>query len=167
VGGRRVKKNSVRLEAYGTVDELSSAIGAIISDVRVNNEVKGQLLIVQNELFNIGSYLATLPEEDTKPKCVALTDKKMADLEGWIDALDEQTPKQKSFVLPSGCEIASKAHMARVICRRAERRILDLADESYVDPDVISYINRLSDYLFAAARYFNFIQGIDEIAWKP
>ena len=167
VGGTRVKKNSVRLEAYGTVDELSSAIGAIVSDHTADDELKGQLLEVQNELFNVGAYLATAPAEGDKPECSSLTEAKMNDLEGWIDTLDEQTPKLHNFVLPGGCELASKAHIARVICRRAERRIIDLSEESYVDPKVISYINRLSDYLFAAARYINFIRGIDEIVWKP
>lgn len=165
VGGKRVKKNSVRLEAYGTVDELSSAIGSIASDPECPEEVKGQILNVQYELFNIGGYLATDPGND-KPDCLSLTGKRIPDLEGWIDSLDEQTPKIHAFVLPGGCELSSKAHMARVICRRAERRIIDLADESYVDPNVIKFINRLSDYLFIAARYFNFMQGVDEVVWK-
>lgn len=165
VGETRVKKNSVRLEAYGTVDELSSALGCISSDSKCPEEVKGQILNVQYELFNIGGYLATDPGNE-KPQCLSLSGKRIPDLEGWIDALDEQTPKIHAFVLPGGCELASKAHMARVICRRAERRILDLADQSYVDPAVVKFINRLSDYLFIAARYFNFMQGVDEIVWK-
>lgn len=165
VGGERVMKNSVRLEAYGTVDELSSALGAIASDKECNAEVRGQILNVQNELFNVGCYLATDPK-DEKPLCRSLAAGRISELEGWIDALDEQTPKIRAFVLPGGCELASKAHMARVICRRAERRILDLSEESYVDPAVVKYINRLSDYLFIAARYFNFLQGVDEIVWK-
>lgn len=165
VGGERVMKNSVRLEAYGTVDELSSALGAIASDKECNAEVRGQILNVQNELFNVGCYLATDPKGE-KPLCRSLAAGRILELEGWIDALDEQTPKIRAFVLPGGCELASKAHMARVICRRAERRILDLSEESYVDPAVVKYINRLSDYLFIAARYFNFLQGVDEIVWK-
>lgn len=165
VGGSRVKKNSVRLEAYGTIDEFSSALGAIASDPKCDAEVKGQILKVQNELFNIGGYLATDPE-GKELHCNSLTPAMIAELEGWIDALDEQTPKIHAFVLPGGCELASKTHLARVICRRAERRILDLADESYVDPAVVKYVNRLSDYLFIAARYFNFMQGVDEIVWK-
>ncbi len=165
VGGERVMKNSVRLEAYGTVDELSSALGAIASDKECNAEVKGQILNVQNELFNVGCYIAT-DSKGEKPLCHSLAAGRIPELEGWIDALDEQTPKIRAFVLPGGCELASKAHMARVICRRAERRILDLSEESYVDPAVIKYINRLSDYLFIAARYFNFLQGVDEIVWK-
>ncbi len=165
VGGARVKKNSVRLEAYGTIDELSSALGAVASDKDCVAEVKGQVLSVQNELFNVGCYLATDPG-DGEPACSSLDASRIAELEGWIDTLDEQTPKINAFVLPGGCELASKAHLARVVCRRAERRILDLAEESYVDPAVVKYINRLSDYLFIAARYFNFMQGEEEIVWK-
>lgn len=166
VGGKRVKKNSERLEAYGTLDELSSALGTVAADARCNTEIKGEIAEVQNELFNIGSYLATQPAEGTEPKCSALTPEKMQTLEGWIDALDEQTPKLNSFILPGGCMAASNAHLARTICRRAERRILDLSDIEYVDPAVIRYVNRLSDYLFAAARYLNFMQGIADVAWK-
>lgn len=174
VGGERVKKNSERLEAYGTIDELSSCLGSIVSDAKCNTEVKGQLLEVQNELFNIGGYLATatrkmtdkpsLDQEKDAPSPVDAA--KLQDLEGWIDTLDEQTPKIRAFVLPGGCEVASKAHVARTVCRRAERRILDLSEKEYVDINVIRYINRLSDYLFIAARYFNFMQGEEEIVWR-
>lgn len=165
VGGARVKKNSVRLEAYGTVDELSSALGAVASDRTCPDEVKGQVQEVQNELFNVGAYLATAVTPGEEPACVSLTAGKIAMLEGWIDALDEQTPKVNAFVLPGGCELASKCHLARVTCRRAERRIIDLVDEEYVDPAVIRYVNRLSDYLFIAARYANFMAGEAEIIW--
>lgn len=165
VGGERVRKNSVRLEAYGTIDEFSSALGVIASDKDCVEEVRGQILNVQNELFNIGCYLATEPKGE-QAACMSLTPERIGEVEGWIGALDEQTPKINAFVLPGGCGLASKAHMARVICRRAERRIFDLAEEAYVDPAVVRYVNRLSDYLFILARYFNFIQGVDEIVWK-
>lgn len=166
VGGERVKKNCIRLEAYGTIDELSSALGMIAADKGCNSEVKGQVQKVQNELFNIGSYLATKAAPGTEPACKSLTPECLCELEGWIDALDEQTPKANAFILPGGSEAAAKAHLARTICRRAERNILGLAEEDYVDPAVIKYINRLSDYLFIAARYLNFIGGIEEIKWK-
>lgn len=166
VGGERVRKNSIRLEAYGTIDELSSCLGSIASDPACDLEVKGQILDVQNELFNIGSYLATAVDDGATPRCESVDSAKMQTLEGWIDALDEQTPKIRAFVLPGGCGLASKAHVARTVCRRAERRLLDLADTDYVDPAVISYINRLSDYLFIAARHFNFIQSEEELVWK-
>lgn len=166
VGGERVKKNSARLEAYGTVDELSSCLGAIASDPGCDSEVRGQVLDVQNELFNIGSYLATAPAPGAEPRCESIDAARMQALEQWIDALDEQTPKIRAFVLPGGCPLSSKAHVARTVCRRAERRILDLADTEYVDPAVVGYVNRLSDYLFIAARYFNFLAGVEEVVWK-
>lgn len=166
VGGTRVKKNSIRLEAYGTLDELSVALGAIASDNTCAEELRGQVIDIQNELFNLGSYLATAVEPGTEPRYASGSEAKAKDLEKWIDALDEATPRIKAFVLPGGCELASKAHQARVVCRRAERRILDLADIEYVDQTVLKYINRLSDYLFIVARYVNYRNGAEEVIWK-
>lgn len=166
VGGERVPKNSVRLEAYGTIDELSSALGVIASDKGCVDEVRGQIQEVQNELFNIGSYLATRVESGQEPECASLHNGKIEELEGWIDSLDEQTPKIRAFVLPGGTKLSAETHVARTICRRSERRILDLSDESFVDSAVLKYVNRLSDYLFIAARYFNFIAGVEEVVWK-
>ena len=169
VGGERVKKNSERLEAYGTVDELSSCLGAIASDPNCNDEARGQIRQIQNELFNIGCNLATqkgAPESPEGDEDIPADTQQLLKLEGWIDALDEQTPKIKAFVLPGGCELASKAHMARTVCRRAERRILDMSEKEHVDSEIIRYVNRLSDYLFILARYFNFMQGEEEIVWK-
>lgn len=165
VGGERVAKNSARLEAYGTIDEFSSFLGALEADPSVPEELKGQLRIVQNKLFNVGGYLATLPAHDDKPKPYGLNQEDIDRLEGWIDAMDEQIPKIRAFVLPGGTPAAAKAHIARSVCRRAERRILTLSEESYVDSLVIRYTNRLSDYLFIAARYLNFILGTEEIVW--
>lgn len=166
VGGERTKKNSSRLEAYGTIDELSSCLGVIASDPDCDSEVQGQLRDVQNELFNIGAYLATAVKEGDEPRCASLNSDKLSQLEQWIDTLDEQTPKIRAFVLPGGSKLSAETHVARTVCRRAERRIFDLADTEYVDPNVTTYINRLSDYLFIAARYFNFIKGIEEVVWK-
>ena len=166
VGGIRIAKDSVRLEAYGTLDEFSSFLGCVLSDPDCPEEVKGQLLNVQNILFNLGSYLATEVAEGTEPPVWGLTSEDISELEGWIDALDEQTPRIKAFVLPGGCMLAAKAHVARTVCRRAERRIITLANSEYVDPALTSYINRLSDYLFILARYFNFMQGVEEIIWR-
>lgn len=167
VGGERVKKNSLRLDAYGTIDELSSSLGMVAADNECTAEVKGQIGEVQNELFNIGAYLATAAPNETEHPCRSLADgSKIKELEEWIDSLDEQTPKIRAFVLPGGSKTAAECHMARTICRRAERAILALADEEYVDPTLIRYINRLSDYLFIAARFQNFMQGIEEVTWK-
>ena len=166
VGGTRVKKNSPRLDAYGTLDEFSAFLGCVLSDPACNAEIKGQLIEIQSMLFNLGSYLATEPAAGQQPEVAGLSADDIVRLEGWIDALDEQTPPVKFFVLPGGCMLAARAHVARTVCRRAERRILDLADTAYVSPMLLKYINRLSDYLFALSRYFNFMAGVDEIIWK-
>ena len=112
-----------------------------------------------------GSKPVATPEGDLYQKAWGLTDEKMKQLENWIDTLDEQTPKINAFVLPGGTTLSAQTHVARTVCRRAERRILALAEEAYVDPGLICYINRLSDYLFILARYFNFLAGIPEITW--
>lgn len=166
VGGERIAKNSARLEAYGTIDELSSHLGIIAADPDCDNEVKGQIQSLQNELFNIGAYLATAVAGGKQPRCESLDDTRMHELESWIDALDEQTPKIRAFVLPGGLKLSAEIHVARTVCRRAERRIIDLTQSEYVDPRVTAYINRMSDYLFIAARYMNFIKGIEEVVWK-
>lgn len=167
VGGERVAKDSPRLEAYGTIDELSSQLGVLASTAGVGDIVGGQLKMIQNELFNVGGYLATAVPAGQEPVCPSLTDgSRIQTVEGWIDALDEETPKIRAFVLPGGHAGASAAHVARTVCRRAERNILALSREEYVDPAVVRYVNRLSDYLFAAARYINFINGVREVVWQ-
>jgi cob(I)alamin adenosyltransferase len=167
VGGARVKKNSERLEAYGTLDEFSSQLGCVLSDPSCPPEIRAQLLDVQNMLFNVGCYLATAPEEGKPaPVVTGLDDEVMSRLEHWIDELDEKTPRVKAFVLPGGSPLAAMAHVARTTCRRAERRILDLNDVEPVAPIVIGYVNRLSDYLFILARYFNHLSGVEEIIWR-
>lgn len=166
VGGTRIKKNSVKLEAYGTVDEFSSFIGAILSDHTCPQNVKSTLLSVQNKLFNIGGYLASEADSPMNLSDWGLTQEDARDIELQIDFLDNETPKIKAFILPGGAPIAAKAHIARAVCRRAERRILDLAEIENIDPLLIKYFNRLSDYLFIAARYFNHILKINEITWQ-
>lgn len=163
IGGSRVKKNCCRLEAYGTLDELSSFIGAIAADKHCDDEVKGQLLIIQHKLFDLGTVLAS---PDYKAN-VGVGENDVNQLEGWIDALTEQTPPQNSFILPGGCEMAARAHQARTVCRRAERAIVTLSEEAPVEKVVGEYVNRLSDYLFILARYVNFICGVDEIPYRP
>lgn len=165
VDGSRVRKDSVRLEAYGTLDDLSSKIGVILSSPDCPEEIKGQLKEIQNRMFDFGSYLATPVAGDATPSAGNL-EPAIARLEGWIDLLDEQTPKVRAFILPGGCPLSAQAHVARTACRTTERRIITLADQCYVDPALIRYINRLSDYLFILARYFNFINGIEEIIWQ-
>lgn len=166
VGGERARKDCVRLEAYGTVDEFSAFLGVLAAWPDLELSVKDQLLEIQNRLFDIGGYLASrpggsgLPPVGCLPECCRR-------LERWIDEYDEVTPKIHAFVLPGGCEGAAHAHVARTVCRRAERRIVALASEEDVDENVRKYFNRLSDYLFILARYLNFKVGVDEIIWTP
>ncbi len=167
VGGERVRKSCARLDAYGTLDEFSATLGVVLSSPDCPEELRQQLLTVQNELFNLGAYLATAPAPGTHPEC-GMPQETLEELEGWIDRLDEETPKVRAFVLPGGCLLAAHTHVARTVCRRAERRILALSEEAgcYVDPRLIAYFNRLSDYLFIAARWLNFKAGRDEIIWR-
>lgn len=167
VGGQRISKCSSRLEAYGTVDEFSSFVGVVLSSDKCPSDLKDHLLEVQNRLFDVGCYLATAVEQGLSPACAGLNDFCIERIEGWIDDLDAQTPKIRAFVLPAGNELAAHCHVARTVCRRAERRVLALAADEYVDPKVIRWFNRLSDYLFIAARYLNYISGVQEIVWHP
>lgn len=166
VDGSRASKDSTRIDAYGEIDELSSALGLVSSGMKCPEEIRDELRHVQHIMFEIGGYLATPVAEGSTPQIDYLPEE-ISKLEGWIDSLDERVPRLKSFILPGGCDESSRCHLARTVCRRAERRIITLSGESYVDPNVISYINRLSDYLFIAARYLNFITGIEDIAWQP
>ena len=167
VGGQRISKCCARLEAYGTVDEFSSFLGVVSSSEDCPVDLKQQLLDIQNRLFDVGSYLATGVEKGAVLAYTALDASYIAGIEGMIDELDAKTPKIRAFVLPGGCCLAAHCHVARTVCRRAERRILTLAEEEYVDPIVLRWFNRLSDYLFIAARYLNHCQGVDEITWAP
>ncbi len=167
VGGERISKCCARLDAYGTLDEFSSFLGVVLSSEDCPSELKLQLIDVQNRLFDLGCYLATAVEPCTEPACKGLNPDCIKTIESWIDDLDAQTPKIRAFVLPGGCILAAHCHVARAVCRRAERRILELAAEEYVDPLLIRWFNRLSDYLFIAARYLNFRAGVTEITWNP
>lgn len=167
VGGERISKISIRLEAYGTVDEFSSFLGVVTSDSKCPEELKHQLLYIQNRLFDAGCYLATSVLPGATPSCNGIHSDEISNIENWIDTLDEDTPKIRAFVLPGGSELAAHCHVARAVCRRAERRILQLAADEYVDPTLIRWFNRLSDYLFIVARYLNFRSGVAEITWSP
>ncbi|MDE6290937.1 MAG: cob(I)yrinic acid a,c-diamide adenosyltransferase [Muribaculaceae bacterium] len=167
VGGQRISKCCARLEAYGTVDEFSSFLGLISSSDKCPEEIKLQIFDIQNRLFDVGCYLSTGVETGEIPSCDALNAACIQCIEKWIDALDAEAPKIRAFVLPGGCSISAHCHVARTVCRRAERRILTLAEQEYVDPLVLRWFNRLSDYLFIAARYLNHVSGVEEIVWKP
>ena len=167
VGGQRISKCCARLEAYGTVDEFSSFLGVVSSSDRCPEQIKSQILDIQNRLFDVGCYLATGVEKGEITSCDALNAVCIECIENWIDSLDAQTPKIRAFVLPGGSMLSAHCHVARTVCRRAERRILTLAEIEYVDPVVLRWFNRLSDYLFIAARYINHVNGVDELVWKP
>ena len=159
IGGKRVPKNSARLESYGTIDELNSFLGMIRS-FPLEQVIAEELVEIQSRLFDVGGNLATDPESSANLKePIGVTEEDIA--------LDAEVPPMKYFVLPGGNQCVSFCHMARTICRRAERRILDLAAETEVDGSVMKYVNRLSDYLFILARKIAYDSGCEEMKWVP
>ncbi len=163
VGGTRVPKYHARIEAYGTVDELCSYIG-LIHDLDENTERKKLLQNIQCKLFIAESLLAT--EKEVAKQLPHLIYADIALLESQIDMMDSELPELQNFILPSGTVLTSHAHIARCICRRAERIIIKLSEEEHVDNLVIIYVNRLSDYLFTLARKFLHEQGKQDVLWK-
>lgn len=166
VGGTRVKKDSVRLEAYGTVDEFSSHLGLLRALPATPHDLADTLRTIQNQLFRIGAYLATQPTEEQPEPPSSLTADDIAYLEHAIDTIDSRLEPMRCFILPGGTTESAQAHIARTVCRRAERRIITLAAESYVHPAVITYFNRLSDLLFAAARLYNALAATPDTPWQ-
>lgn len=165
VGGKRVKKNDIRIEAYGTVDELSAHLGLLnTQDLELGQ--RDVVIFIQNKLFNIGAYLATEVIDGETPSAWGLNANDINYLENAIDIVDSKLPQVRNFVLPGGALNSSMAQVARTVCRRAERRIIDLTEVAYVDPLVLKFINRLSDYLFVLARFINISSKIDEIYWN-
>lgn len=166
IGGKRVAKNSLRLEAYGTVDELNSCIGMVQCHLR-DTVLMQELLEIQSRLFDVGGHLATDPESDSVKGKICVNEADVQLLEQAIDRMDSELPPMKYFVLPGGSQAVASCHLARTVCRRAERRILDLAETAPVDEMVVKYINRLSDYLFVLAREIATDSGIKEHPWIP
>lgn len=164
VGGLRVSKGCDRLESYGTVDELNSQLGLLITYCKEKSDVSF-LTDVQRNLFVVGSYLAT---DNTQTKVKNIVTAEMVEtLEKEIDRIDSILPPQKLFILPGGSRSSSVAHVCRCVCRRAERCIIRLAEDgAEIDDNVVSYINRLSDYLFILARKLNYDENHEEIIWK-
>lgn len=165
VGGTRVSKASVRLEAYGTVDELNSSIGLLLAIDGVPAEHRQLLTQVQHLLFNLGSQLATEPGSKWQPTGVSAEDVEL--LEKAIDRIVGTLPPKFRFVLPGGTVAAAQASVARTVARRCERRMVEM-DESGapVAPEAMKFVNRLSDYLFALSRHINIVSGIEEIYWE-
>lgn len=162
VGGKRVPKDCARLESYGTVDELNAHVGLLLTYVSENQD-RECLISIQNRLFVVGAQLAT---EAPNVSSSVITDDDVTNLENNIDKASEGLPKWRGFTLPGGCREAAIAHVCRTVCRRAERRILTLNSEEEVDPQLIKYINRLSDYFYVLALRLNFLHGTEEILWK-
>jgi cob(I)alamin adenosyltransferase len=165
VGGTRVSKTELRIEAYGTVDELNSYVG-LLRDQAVNDGRKDILKEIQDRLFTIGSILASEPEQ-TKKRIPDLHESDIERLEKEMDKMDESLEPMRFFILPGGHQSVSFGHLARTVCRRAERIVLRLAQESEVNDLVIKYLNRLSDYLFVLCRMMIKDLNIEEISWKP
>ena len=166
VGGTRISKTHDRLEAYGTIDELNSFLGMLVS--LVNDQEESELLqFVQHRLFSIGAYLATDLSLTEQRKESLISSEDVERLEKAVDRIDAELPPLKAFVLPGGCYPASVCHVCRTVCRRAERRMLLLEEEGICEIEFIykSFINRLSDYLFVLSRKLNQIAKTDEIYW--
>jgi cob(I)alamin adenosyltransferase len=170
-GGQRLPKNDLRIEAYGTVDELNSFIGLARESARELAELYTILGRVQHELFNLGSLLATMPE-DLHPKQARITAADSEQLEREIDRMNEGLPPLRSFVLPGGSRLNAELHICRTVCRRAERTLVALAerdrvDNGHVDEDSLKYLNRLSDALFVWSRWASHRLGVAEVLWEP
>jgi cob(I)alamin adenosyltransferase len=166
IGGTKVAKSDMRIEAYGTVDELNSYIG-LCRDLLTDDHSKKTLKEIQDRLFTIGSSLACDPEKEPKMKIPDLKEEDVTLLEKEIDEMDKVLPEMKHFILPGGHSTVSYIHIARCVCRRAERSCVRLQQQSEEEPLVLKYLNRLSDYLFVLARYASHILKAEEIAWKP
>jgi cob(I)alamin adenosyltransferase len=163
-GGQRVRKNSLRINAYGTVDELNSAIGVAMT-TGLEGSIRDNLGRIQNELFNLGSDLCIL-EEDKQAMPVPVIEQRHVDsLESIMDSLSEELPPLENFILPGGSGGAAQLHMARTVCRRAERDLVGLSAQEAVNPVAIEYLNRLSDALFVMAHYENLKKGVPEVLW--
>lgn len=168
VGGQRVPKDSLRIEAYGTVDELNSFVGLARQSCMESNLtlLSGILHRVQHELFNAGSILATLPE-DVHPQQPRVTAEDAAQLEREMDLMNADLPGLRSFVLPGGSRLNAELHVCRTVCRRAERICVALDRETSLDPGIITYLNRLSDAFFVWSRWASQQTSTPEVLWEP
>jgi len=162
--GDRVPKDDLRIEAYGTVDELNSFVGKLIEHEAMIEHRKF-FREIQAELFTIGSHLAT-KDPKMQEKLPKLSEHAIKKFEDWMDAADEKVPSLKNFLLPGGHPAVADAHIARAVCRRAERRCVELFREEKVNPELIKYLNRLSDLLFTTARILSHLTETEEIVWK-
>lgn len=165
VGGVRIKKSDIRLEAYGTVDELSAQLGMLVSMMEAGEE-RQMVVRVQNILFNVCTHLATDQSQTPLYPSARVPEEEVARLEERVNLLMKQLPERQGFILPGGCPAACQAHICRTVCRRAERRIAALAEVATVGTEVQQYVNRLSDYLFVLAKIINYNAGVSEVVWE-
>lgn len=166
IGGKRVPKFDDRVEAYGTVDELSAVIG-VLSDLEgVAEEIRATLGVIQNKLFTLESHFALDKESEVGKMIPVLEDADVSFLEGHIDRMNAELPELRAFVIPGGNMKASVSHVCRTVCRRAERQGWRLASHNEVDAVDLRYLNRLSDYFFVLARYFDYLEHRDETCWQ-
>jgi len=161
-GGKRVPKDHLRIEAYGTIDELNSFIG-LLRDTIENEDLKFELFKIQNRLFDLGSYLATPGKKVTDPPPVPGTF--INKIENWIDAKDSKLSPLTNFILPGGHKCISQAHICRTVCRRAERRVVTLSGETEIHPLTVKFLNRLSDYFFILGREIAHLNKVEEVLW--
>ncbi len=167
IGGTKVAKSHIRIESYGTVDELNSYVG-LVNDSIFDEHSKAVLKEIQDRLFTIGSSLACDPDKEPLMKIPDLKEEDIVLLENEIDNMNEKLPVMKTFILPGGHMAVSTTHIARCICRRAERLCVNMQEHDlFVEPLVIKYLNRLSDYFFVLARFIGYLLGVEEIPWKP
>ncbi|MGD8778266.1 MAG: cob(I)yrinic acid a,c-diamide adenosyltransferase [Ignavibacteria bacterium] len=164
-GGQRVSKDNLRIEAYGTVDELNAYLGQAVA-VSKSEAIKKVLYKIQNELFTVGADLATPKDKNIKKEIPRVNEKMVEGLENLIDEFDSKLPSLKNFVLPGGSLGASNLHIARTICRKIERRIVTLSNEENIGEYILKYLNRLSDLLFILARYENLESNTPDITWQ-
>jgi len=165
LGGKRVLKSNLRIEAYGTIDELNAHIG-LLHDQEISDFIKNKLLGIQRRLFEIGAILACEVNPD-QFSLSNISDEDIVDLENDIDVMEKELPVLRNFILPGGHPAVSQCHVARCICRRAERHVVFLSESEIVEDVIIRYLNRLSDHLFVLARKIGNDIGINEINWSP
>ena len=170
-GGERVGKEHPRVEAYGTVDELNAWLGLAIAACDAGRPVQQRLASmlgeIQTRLFDLGADLATPTDSSNRAKIVPLGDDRVAEVESWIDEVDGTNEPMKTFVLPAGTELAARLHVARTVCRRAERRVVVVARMAELNPAAVKYLNRVGDLLFAMARRANADAGVADVPWMP
>jgi len=164
IGGTRVSKAHIRIDAYGTVDELNSCMGIVVEYI-TDQVLHKYLLQIQSDLFNLGALLAADPDKNTLP-LPKITDQEVSEIEQWIDRLQAQLPELKNFILPGGNIGSAHCHVARCVCRRAERCVVQLGEHFPIEEVWLHYLNRLSDFLFVVARFISKVHGSEELLWK-